>query len=335
MKFSRSFVNKTISSVTFGEVDNESQKEIAISGISNNGTRNLAFLTISDSMTLSTINITEWSWVTDTCVNSVKVGGIDNDNVTEIVTGGHFFDGKRNVAQLIVWNGQTLAVEKIQNWYWFGNTTVNSLSISDVNEDGVVEIITGGFFHDGSQEVAQLIVWNSTLGVESVTGICEGTTSRWGYNTQITCLATGDIDGDGFIEVVTGGYYQNDFKNAQIVVWNGMDLGFEKATGWAWNNTCINSIAISDIDEDEHVEIITGGSFFDGQFENAQLSVWSGSSLALQAITSWHEDGNMEINTVVIGDIDNNGITEIITGGKYNVGEQEFAEFRVWNLSSK
>ena len=333
ISISDSFVNKTINSITFGEVDNESQKEIVISGISDNGTRNLAFLTVSDSMTLSTINSTEWYWVTDTCVNSVKVGDIDNDGVNEIVTGGHFFDGKRNVAQLIVWNGQTLTVEKIQNWYWLGNTTVNSLSISDVNKDGIAEIITGGFFHDGSREVAQLIVWNSTLGVESVTGIYEGITARWDYNTRITCLATGDVDGDGFIEVVTGGYYQNDFKNAQIVVWNGEDLYFEKTTGWAWNNTCINSIAISDVDGDKQVEIITGGNFFDGQFENVQLAVWSGSSLSLKANTFWHESGKTRIYDVVVRNALNNGNVEIFAGGTISNGT--VAQLTVWNLASK
>ena len=326
-----SFVNKTINSVIFGEFDNQSPKEIVISGISDNGTQNLGFLTVSNSMTLSTINSTEWSWGTDTCVNSMQIGEIDDDGVNEIVTGGHFFDGKRNVAQLIIWNGQTLTVERIQNWYWLGNTSINSISISDVNNDGVVEIITGGFFHDGSHEVSQLIVWNSTLGVESATGIYEGTTARWGYNTRITCLATGDVDGDGSIEVVTGGYYQNDFKNAQIVVWNGKDLHLKKATGWAWNDTCINSIAIGNVDGDEQIEIITGGCFYDGHIENAQLGVFSGSSLSLKAMKSWHEASNTQIYCLVVNEAENNGNSEILAIG--TISNKTVAQLTVWNLS--
>ena len=43
-------------------------------------------------------------------INSVALGDVDGDRQTEIVTGGYFNDGSRNVAQLIEWNGANLAV---------------------------------------------------------------------------------------------------------------------------------------------------------------------------------------------------------------------------------
>ena len=39
----------------------------------------------------------------NTVINSVAVGNVDGDAQTEIVTGGSFYDGTRNNAQLCVW----------------------------------------------------------------------------------------------------------------------------------------------------------------------------------------------------------------------------------------
>ncbi len=74
-----------------------------------------------------------------------------------------------NVAQLCVWNGSSLALESVKTWYWTGNTVINSVVLGDVDGDGQVEIVTGGYYNDGSRNIAQLCVWNgSSLALENV-----------------------------------------------------------------------------------------------------------------------------------------------------------------------
>jgi hypothetical protein len=77
----------------------------------------------------------------------------------DIVTGGHFNDGARNVAQMVAWSGSSLAAENIRTWYWVSDTVINSVCLSDVNGDFTAEIVTGGAYNDELRWIAQLTVW--------------------------------------------------------------------------------------------------------------------------------------------------------------------------------
>ena len=46
-------------------------------------------------------------------INSVAVGDVDGDGQVEVVTGGFYDDGVRNVAQLCVWSGSSLVLENV------------------------------------------------------------------------------------------------------------------------------------------------------------------------------------------------------------------------------
>jgi hypothetical protein len=200
----------------------------------------------------------------------VAVGDVDNDGSVEIVTGGDYHDGTRLATQLCVWDGATLALEGVKSWYWTSDTYINSVAVGDVDNDGSVEIVTGGAYWDGTGYNAQLGVWSGALALEGVQ------TWHWTGNTIITSVAVGDVDNDGQTEIVTGGSYDDGTRNvAQLCVWSGT-LSLKNVVTWYWTSTTyLTSVAVGDVVGGSRAEIVTGGWYDDGTRYNAQLGIWA------------------------------------------------------------
>jgi len=317
-----------INSVAVADVDGDTDMEIVTGGY-HTGVVKISQLVVWDGATLAVEYVTSWYWTSDTEINSVAVADVDGDTDLEIVTGGYYNDKFRDVAQLVVWDGTTLAVENIRTWYWTSDTRINSVAVADVDDDTDMEIVTGGYYFNGVRDVAQLVTWDgATLALEPLT------VWYWTGNTRINSVAIGDVDGDGADEIVTGGYYTDGVKIAQLVVWNGTSMTVENLSSWYWTaETVINSGAIGNVDGDGDVEIVTGGYYFDGVRDVAQLVVWDGSTLEVEPLTVWYWTSDTRINSVAIGNVDADVSEEIVTGGYYDDGSNVNAQLIVWAIT--
>jgi hypothetical protein len=163
-----------------------------------------------------------------------------------------------------------MALENVKTWYWTADTQIASVAAGDVDGDGGVEVVSAGAYFDGTRWVAQLAVWNgSTMALENVK------TWYWTSNTYINSVAIGNVEGDGAVEIVTGGKFLDGTRyNAQLTVQPGATLIGNTGANWYWtSHTNVGSVVINNLVGTGNL-IVTGGAYSDLTRSIAQLVVW-------------------------------------------------------------
>jgi hypothetical protein len=286
---------------------------------------------------------------------------VDKNGAPDILTAGRALDGNKSSAILCVWqwDGNTLVLRKSVEWCAASSARANSVYAYDLNNDGEVEIVTGGYDNDITNSSGQVRIWHwdgeeLSLRMNEEWRLVEGVyglTFAGGPmgNTMVNNLKVGDVDGDGTAEIVTGGFTYDDEKvNGQLRIWNwsGDLLFLEKSHEWITEDiTEVKAMSINDVDGDDQMDIVTSGitavygSFSDVDTvpEAAQLRVWSWDSkvLTLKHEVDWHVGEGVCAWNVGTGDVDKDGVVEIVTVGCMYVSALCDPDLRIWSVESQ
>lgn len=236
-----------------------------------------------------------------------------------------------------------LKVEQHWDTYGVGGTCIpggHNFAVADVDGDGVKDMVTGGIafnlFPNGSITTpwAPLDIWNwngNNLTLEM--------NYTWPGGTG--CVYAGDADGDGKLEILTTGTLINStgtYPSLKIWAWDGETL-VPKAS---YEGNFFGPVCVGDIDGDGKPEIITVGTSSNSPLSTASLSIFrlTGHTLTLTSTVTWNSTTYAHANDVYAYDLDNDGLSEIVTAGYSNTLNNSRGQVIVWkfdgsNLSLK
>lgn len=181
-------------------------------------------------------------------INSVTLGDVDNDGDLDVISGDRpTNDGYANIT---LWEN---AAGDGSSWTrtQIGTDTeiVESLTVGDINTDGYTDVISGSR-EDTSNRT---ILWENTDGGSTWNKTIIGTDTD-GINT----VSVGNIDGDGVLDVVSGGYSRDiefwgtkgintDFVGSTSVSFTDVNGTAKNATiSWTPSTTNYNLLAVAD-----------------------------------------------------------------------------------------
>ncbi len=224
-----------------------------------------------------------WNYNATQDVSDVDVIDYNDDNKLEIVAGTGASNDQKGLIILISHTGS-------QIWnFSVGNDVCYSLSVGDLDGDGISDIATG------SDEVGKIFAIKSN-GTKLWEYSTTGDTSN-PYGRGLTAI--GDINADGKNEVV-GGSGSGDHGVYAIssdgdLIWN------YTTTGWVY------SVYIADLRSDNKKEVIVGTAGMNST--NNTVCVLSSTG----ALIKKYEYENYVVN-VRAKDLDNDGLAEVIAG---------------------
>jgi hypothetical protein len=347
-----------IGCVYAGDADGDGAIEIITAGSVRNSTGNYT----------SSLRIWNWDGVSlvlrasyeGTTASSIFVSDVNKDGKTEIITVGRLDGDSKYTARLCLWHldQNSLLLKETLELDVANVTSATSVYACDLDNDGEIEIVTGGYSDNLNNSKGQLCIWHwngEELSLKAdekwqmVTG-CYARNIAGGIlgNTVVNNLKVGDVDGDGTPEIVTGGFaYDGERVNAQLRVWswNGSVLAQESYAEWITDSiTLVYCISLDDVDGDSRIEIVTGGMVAAyGSFatnvtspNRAQLGVWGwdGTTLALEHSQDWTIGEGVCVWNVGTADLDNDGTVEIVTVGCMSLNRLCDPDMRIWSIAS-
>ena len=140
------------------DLDGDGKPEIITGGYVSN---------ITDSSSLTQI----WSWDNEDLVlrssfegvsaASIHVGDLDGDGIAEIFAAGTIVRNSTAFARLCIlrWDGENISLLKSYEWCTGEDAGAKSVRVSDLDNDGAVEVVTGGYDHGLTNSSGQLRVW--------------------------------------------------------------------------------------------------------------------------------------------------------------------------------
>lgn len=201
-----------------------------------------------------------------------SAGDVNGDGYSDIVIGAPNYDnGQVNEGRAFIFSGTIMGVASAPSWTGESNQAEanygNSLaSAGDVNGDGFGDVVIGANRYDETlSNVGKIYVYLGSANGFSLYPDWTFTGDQLDGNLGISVSGGGDINGDGFHEIVIGSYTgSEDSHKGKVYIFNGsrrgMTLDITTINNENYPNATLgNSVATAgDINGDGYADVIAG-----------------------------------------------------------------------------
>jgi len=264
-------------------------------------------------------------------------GDVNGDGFADVIVGAfHFDDGETDEGRAYVYHGSAAGLAASPAWTangdqaeaYFGHPVA---SAGDVNGDGYGDVIVGApYFNVAFGDEGRALVYHgSPAGLAPVPAwVVDG--EQWSSRFGQTAAGAGDVNGDGFSDVIVGALYFGAEDEGRASVYPGSAGGLSTAPGWTLDGTvpyggfAYSVASAGDVDADGFSDVLVGavGPGFDPL---GQVHVFRGSPGGPGAAPDWtvgspQAGAYFGACVASAGDVDGDGFGDVIVGAAWYDG---------------
>lgn len=268
-------------------------------------------------------------------------GDVNGDGFSDIIVGAYGYDTDTTYqGQVNVYLGSKSGPSLTPSWTKNGTQSMqfgsSVSSAGDVNGDGYGDIIIGSSGYSdlslSNKGRVDLFLGSSSGLASNANWSKEGDVSDAFFGSSVD--SAGDVNGDGFGDVIIGGYGYNNYRGRAYVYLGSGSTGTGISANAPWMVECDQAEAFlgyslssaGDVNGDGYSDIIVGAYRYDhGETDEGRAYVYLGSASTSNGISNgapWILESNIQsanFGTVVnnAGDVNGDGYGDVIISAGY------------------
>jgi uncharacterized repeat protein (TIGR01451 family) len=266
-------------------------------------------------------------------------GDVNGDGYDDLVIGAHGYDDPANAnvnaGRACLYHGSALGLNPTFDWTAGGENAYDHFGYAvatagDVNGDGFADLVVGAPYNDdtGTDAGKAYVYHGSPAGLGSDrawTAVGEQAGNRFGYSVA----TAGDLNGDGFADLVVGAPYNDDNGTSagKAYVYLGSESGLRQDAMPDWTATGVNDYdnfgacvaTAGDVNGDRHADLVVGATGYPQGNGNGKAYVYHGSADGLGAAAAWtasgeHASDHFASAVGTAGDVNSDGYADLVAG---------------------
>ncbi len=266
------------------------------------------------------------------------VGDVNGDGYQDVMiaAGKYDTDTLTDAGKAWLYNGSAIGLEDTASWSAEGTQAngqfgSNAWPAGDVNGDGYGDVLMTSAYDN--PEVDEGVAF---LYLGSATGL--NTSSAWSVETDqagagIYAINAGDVNGDGYGDVLTSSalYNNPEIDEGKVWLYLGSATGLSTTSSWSYElnqaGATLMGVSAGDVNRDGYTDLLLGAPSYDnGTLDEGMVWLFYGSATGPGTIPAWFYDSGqvngllgMAISTA--GDVNGDGYADLLIGANLSLGQ--------------
>ncbi len=265
-------------------------------------------------------------------VQVATAGDVNADGLSDVIVGTYWYDnGQTDEGRVHVYFGAGASLASSAAWVTESPDGASHISVTtgagDVNGDGYSDfVVSMSRFEVGQVDVGRVALYLGSAAGPSANPASTVVGDQAGAFFGASVAAAGDVNGDGFDDLIVGApYYDNgQTDEGRVFVYLGSATGLSISAAWTAEGDLSSAYfgnhvsTAGDVNGDGYGDIaIDAGGYDNGEVDEGRAFIYLGSASGLAAGPSWTAEGdrpNAQFGAAVgaAGDVNGDGYGDVI-----------------------